>query len=322
MPKHNKSRHFKTKQLSMLLALSVLVGLGAFWYFWLNDRDFDRPAIQPTCQLTRKTSKNVLNANLHEAGQTHETLRFIAFGDFGQGTPFQSQLGEQMSRLYARQPFQLALLLGDNIYPDGDIKRLSKSHFETPYANLIKNNVEFVAAIGDHDDRKGHLQDEMAYFKMPGKYYQVSRGNVDFFVLNTTFFVRSPEQIQWLKTALANSKAKWKIVIGHHPLYSSGRNGNTEGLRNVLEPLLIQYGVKFYLAGHDHDYERFSPVQGVYHIVSGGGGSFLYPFKSPREHSLVRLRTHHFLSFEIQDNQLVMTVINRFGDTVDCLCID
>lgn len=282
--------------------LAALLAVWAWAYLW-NDFDFSRPAQSVSCDAPPAES---------------QPLRFIAFGDYGQGTPFQKQLGEVMAQTYERTPYNVALLLGDNIYPNGDVKRLAKSNFEDPYEPLIKNKVRFWAAIGDHDDHQGHVADEMAYFKMPGKYYQVSNGPVDFFVLNTTFFVRSPEQRAWIAKALAESKARWKIVVAHHPLYSSGRNGNTEGLRAILEPLLIKNHVDLYLAGHDHDYERFKPVQGVEYIVSGGGGSYLYDFRKPKPNSLVRLKTHHFLLFEVTDKGLWMKAINRFGDVIDC----
>ena len=107
-------------------------------------------------------------------------------------------------------------------------------------------------------------------------------------------------------------------MVGHHPLYSSGRNGNTEGLRKILEPMLIKYHADLYLAGHDHDYERFRTTHGVNYIVSGGGGSYLYDFKDVQPNSLVRIKTIHFLLFEVTPKQLEMKAINRYGEVVDC----
>jgi len=288
--------------LGIFSLLAALLAVWSWAYLW-NDFDFTRPAHSVSCEAPPVGSK---------------PMRFITFGDYGQGTPFQKQLGDVMAQTYQKTPYNVALLLGDNIYPNGDVKRLAKSNFENPYQLLIQNKVRFWAAIGDHDDHQGHVKDELAYFKMPGKYYQVSYGPVDFFVLNTTFFVRSPEQRAWIAKTLAQSKARWKIVVAHHPLYSSGRNGNTEGLRAILEPLLIKNHVDLYLAGHDHDYERFQPVQGVEYIVSGGGGSYLYDFRQVKSGSLVRLKTHHFLLFEVTEQGLWMKAINRFGDVIDC----
>lgn len=283
--------------------LVVMLACFAAWGTWWEDWDFHRPAHPLQCKALAPDSN---------------TVRFIAFGDYGQGTPFQMQLAEQMARRYQEKPFELALLLGDNIYEDGDIKRYAKPFFEIPYAPLIRNNVRFIAALGNHDDRDGNREDQLAYFKMPNDYYKVSQGPVDFFILNTTFFVRNPEQREWIEESLAKSKARWKIVVGHHPLYSSGRNGSTEGLGEILEPLMIRHGVDLYLSGHDHDYERFKPIAGIRHVVSGGGGGFLTGFQKILPESLVHLRTHHFLLVEITDKALSLKAINRFNDVIDC----
>jgi hypothetical protein len=296
----------KSKRLQWLVGLSLLlVTLGvAAWVVLWRGFDFYRPNKPVVCQ---------------EPPAGSQPRRFIAFGDFGEGTLFQGALGAQMAKTHQQSPFDIALLLGDNIYPDGDIKKLGKTHFENPYSGLIQQNVKFVAAIGDHDDHKGHQFDEMAYFKMPNDYYKVTDGPVDFFILNTTFFVRSPEQQAWLAKALAQSHARWKIVAAHHPVYSSGRHGHqTEGLRRILEPILVKNHADLYLAGHDHDYERFAPIQGVTYVVSGGGGSFLYDFKKVMPHSLVRIKTIHFLLFSVTAQDLWMKALNRYGEVVDC----
>ena len=302
-PTKHPERKKSKKWLIGLSLLGVILGFVAWAVFW-RGFDFYRPTQHVQCD---------------ELPAGSQPRRFIAFGDFGEGTMFQGALGAQMAKTHQQSPFDIALLLGDNIYPDGDIKRLAKSNFENPYQGLIQQKVRFVAAIGDHDDHKGHQIDEMAYFHMPKEYYKVSDGPVDFFILNTTFFVRSPEQQAWLAKALAESHARWKIVAAHHPVYSSGRHGHqTAGLRKVLEPILVQNHADLYLAGHDHDYERFDPIQGVNYIISGGGGSYLYYFKKVIPHSRVRIKTIHFLLFAVTDKDLTMQAINRYGEVVDC----
>ena len=82
-----------------------------------------------------------------------------------------------------------------------------------------------------------------------------------------------PEQIQWVEQELKASSSDWKIVVFHHPLYSSGeRHGSDLRLREVLEPLFLKYNVSVVLNGHDHFYERVKPQKGIQYFVVGSGG--------------------------------------------------
>jgi hypothetical protein len=62
--------------------------------------------------------------------------------------------------------------------------------------------------------------------------------------------------VAWLDRALASSDAEWKIVIGHHPLWSSAGSKFQQArmLRRLLLPTLCRYA-DMYLAGHDHTLE-------------------------------------------------------------------
>jgi tartrate-resistant acid phosphatase type 5 len=62
--------------------------------------------------------------------------------------------------------------------------------------------------------------------------------------------------VAWLETALASSKARWKIVIGHHPLWSTAGSKfqQARSLRRLILPTLCRYA-DLYLAGHEHTLE-------------------------------------------------------------------
>ncbi len=64
------------------------------------------------------------------------------------------------------------------------------------------------------------------------------------------------KQLAWLKQGIANSTAKWKLVYGHHILWSIGGTKYSEGhvLRRLLMPTLCKYA-DGYIAGHEHDLE-------------------------------------------------------------------
>ena len=82
------------------------------------------------------------------------------------------------------------------------------------------------------------------------------------------------KQIAWLRDVLANSKEQWKIVFGHHPIYSASKvHGNTNELITKVKPLLEKYNAQIYFCGHDHDLQHLREKNGhIDYIVTGAGG--------------------------------------------------
>jgi len=91
-----------------------------------------------------------------------------------------------------------------------------------------------------------------------------------------------PDQVEWLRAKLQASDARWKIVFGHHPLWSSAgwKVGQARELRRLLLPVLCPMA-DIYVAGHDHTLELHeqscdgyaeSPSAPLPHIVSGAAG--------------------------------------------------
>ena len=62
--------------------------------------------------------------------------------------------------------------------------------------------------------------------------------------------------VAWLDERLRNSDARWRIVIGHHPIWSSAGSKFQQArtLRRLLMPTLCRYA-DMYLAGHEHTLE-------------------------------------------------------------------
>ena len=248
-------------------------------------------------------------------------VRFVAFGDMGTGESNQLSVAAGMTVYHDKHPFDTVLMLGDNIYPNGD-PALFKDKFERPYAELLKRGVRFYAALGNHDVRRGR-EAEINYpnFNMNGKaYYSLVKGDglIEFFALDSTDFDR--KQARWLDGALAASKAQWKIAYFHHPLYSSGiTHGSDTKLRAQLEPLLVKYGVTAALSGHDHAYERTKPQRGVQYFVSGAGGQLRKgdldrrtPFFCTGNDTV-----NSFMYFEAAPDKISFWAIDAAGHTID-----
>src|SRR5262245_60508039 len=106
------------------------------------------------------------------------SVRFITFGDMGTGDRNQYALANQMAAWQAEYHFDIALMLGDNIYPDGNPAHIP-TKFEKPYAELLQRGVKFYAVLGNHDVQTGR-QAQIHYpnFNMGGRnYYSFVKGD-------------------------------------------------------------------------------------------------------------------------------------------------
>lgn len=247
--------------------------------------------------------------------------RFAVIGDFGTGGSDECNVANQMLEEHKRSELDLVLTVGDNIYPSGNPKHFAK-HFEGPFDGLLKEHVKFYAVLGNHDVEEGRKdQCNYSHFNMGGScYYSISRGNglVEFFMLDSTDF--SSGQANWLENGLRTSRALWKIVALHHPIYSSGKkHGSNTALRKVLEPLLTKYKVQVVFAGHDHVYERLLPQQKIQHFVTGAGGKMRrgdIDMKSPIR-AVSYDQDNSFMIVEVDDREMSFKSVNEKGLVVD-----
>jgi 3',5'-cyclic AMP phosphodiesterase CpdA len=249
------------------------------------------------------------------------TLRFAVIGDWGTGNDDCSGIPTQMAAAHRTRPFEFVLTAGDNIYPDGSGRHFVKK-FEQPYSALIRERLKFYAALGNHDVADGRSdQCQYPHFNMGGRcYYKLSKGDglADIFMLDTTDF--NAEQMGWFESELRASRARWKLAVFHHPLYSSGRtHGSSLKLRKQIEPLLVRYGVRAVFSGHDHIYERVTPQQGVQHFVTGAGGKVRrgnVNLRSPFRAASYDL-DNHFMQIELDDHEIRFQALCETGKIID-----
>jgi len=243
---------FKRRQFLTLAACSGF-GIGAIGF------SLRSLAPQKDSNRTNRALATTLNDNL---GQLQ--LRLIATADSGSGDKNQFAVGRAMANYHSRSPFQLAILAGDNIYNSGEISKI-KEAFEQPYGELLKRGVKFRACLGNHDIRteNGVPQVKYADFNMDDRYYTYTQGPAQFFVLETNTNVDWKTQMAWLTQQLEQSKAAWKIVYGHHPIYSSGVYGTNAEMVKRFSAVFKQHRVNLYVNGHEHHYERSRNIEGT-----------------------------------------------------------
>ena len=136
----------------------------------------------------------------------------------------------------------------------------------------------------------------------PGKgYYSYDLGAWHVVVLNSNCRQvggcgpGSPQE-QWLRADLAAHPAACTAAYMHHPRFSSGQHGSERELQ-ALWQALYDAGADVVLAGHDHTYERFAPLdaqgrldpaRGIRQFVAGTGGRSHYRFAAAQPNSEVR----------------------------------
>jgi hypothetical protein len=217
----------------------------------------------------------------------NQPIRVLAFGDFGTGSTAQKETAAAMLAYHRKTPFDFGVTLGDNFYSVGMVSPQDprwKTWWEEMYAPL---SIKFYASLGNHDwglaDSPAAeilYSDKSQSWKMPALYYTFTAGAAQFFALDTNEM--SEVQLAWLKEQLDKSKARWKIVYGHHPIYSDGDHGDDARLIKTLLPIL-EGKADIYLVGHDHIIEHLKPSDSRLHfLIAGGGGASLYKVKESK----------------------------------------
>lgn len=238
-----------------------------------------------------------------------QKITFIAMGDWGRNGEFgQKETADEMGKYAEMNKVDFILTLGDNFYPTG-VKNTVDNHWKTSFEDVYTASslqVPWYITLGNHD-YGGSVQAQIDYsalsnrWKLPSRYYSFESKIDDsakalIVIIDSNPFIKSyyeinPEdselnkgsiedlkkqdvkiQLNWLDSVLSASDAKWKIVAGHHTVYSGGSHGNTPELIDDLKPLLEKYNVNLYLAGHDHDMQHLRETgSNVNYFVSGAG---------------------------------------------------
>lgn len=243
-------------------------------------------------------------------------LRFISVADTGTGAQGQYAVAKAMTLYHSQNKFNLAILAGDNIYNNGEIEKI-KAVFERPYQSLLKQGVKFHACLGNHDIRTHNGDPQVSYpdFNMQGRYYTFRRDPVQFFALDTNHNADWKNQLAWLEQELSRSDTPWKVVFGHHQIYSSGVYGLNKDFVKTLTPIFQKYGVQLYINGHDHNYERTYSIKGTTYLVCGAGAGARPVRRSAwTAHSASQLS---FAAFDVYGDRIAISGINTNNRVFD-----
>lgn len=245
-------------------------------------------------------------------------LRMAVAGDIGDSGPRLNATARAIEQLTGARGWDALLLLGDNVYPNGDPKRLPKTVFE-PFAPILDAGTRLLAILGNHDVKQGNGPRQVKALGMAGRWWSTEMHGVLIVGLDSNR-ADDPAQRSWLERTLRDSTATWKIVALHHPPYSAGYQGSSKNVRAAFSPLFERYGVQLVLSGHDHDYQRSKPINGVTYIVSGGAAGTRRT--GTASFTADSFSWHHFVEVAVFDRQLVVRAINQDHRVADEAVID
>lgn len=119
-------------------------------------------------------------------------------------------------------------------------------------------------------------------------------------------------QLRWLESALAGSLARWKVVLGHHPIYSAApTHGDIKELIADVLPELQRRGVRISFCGHDHVLQHL--VHGELNFFICGGGASHRVVKA-RDDVRFGVASAGFLSMTLRATAAEARFVNDKGD--------
>lgn len=254
---------------------------------------------------------------------TGATVKVVGVGDTGQcGSPGVATVARLVGGLDGQ-----ILLVGDLAYPDGTAANY-RDCFEPQWGRMRSR---FRAVPGNHEYQTAGATGYLGYFAEAvgedgAPFYSFMAGDWLVLMLNSNIPAgRNSAQWEFVRRQLDQQRTPCTMAVWHHPLFSSGPNGNNAFMKDMWA-LLEAAPIEVILTGHDHLYERFArqmsdatpePAKGVRQFIVGTGGADLYGVARVAANSEVRLVEFGALQFTLEPAQYRWEFRNAGGTVQD-----
>ena len=235
-----------------------------------------------------------------------------AVGDGADG----SEEAASVARLVSAEPFDRFLYLGD-IYDEGTEEEFEQN-YDAAYGHFADRSSP---TPGNHEwetreEGYGPYWDEMQGRPID-PWYSFELGGWELLSLNSEEPVEagSPQQ-EWLAGELSEP-GTCRIAFWHSPRYSA--SGEHHGDDPEMQPLwdTLKGRASIVLGAHDHDMQRFKPIDGITQFVSGAGGHNLYELDDDPRLAFGNDTDYGALRLELRPGVAEYSFVTVDGEVVD-----
>lgn len=287
----------------------------------------------------QRVEQRLLGRKIEGLVKDPKALYFIVVGDWGRnGQGDQQAVADWMGTAASQVNAKFVISTGDNFYCCG-VASVDDHQWISSYENVFRSHslqIPWYAALGNHD-YQGNIQAQIDYtkrsqrWKLPARYYTQVYGNFRFAFIDTSPFIKAyhqrsdhgdlikqdtARQVTWIDSVLSVATEPWKIIVGHHPVYSLGDHGNEPDMQRLLEERMRKHHVQVYFAGHDHSLQSLASKGKTQRYIISGGGSESTPVEFNSAIALFAQGTTGFAVVAASERQMTIYFIDSKGKMI------
>lgn len=147
----------------------------------------------------------------------------------------------------------------------------------TPWKKYTESDL-FIPVLGNHDNRLNGPEIFKQTFTLNTTYYRFDYGDVEFYILDTSFRTLGRQQLALFEEAMERPTDKPRIILSHVPLHGSdsviyaAMTDSTE-VRRIVQAMR-RGGARTYLSGHQHkgeithEYKGINPSESINELIA------------------------------------------------------
>lgn len=267
--------------------------------------------------------------NVIEKSVSDTSITFIVIGDWGKQTEPLVSISNQMAEVAEFLEVNYVITAGDNFYNEG-VDSISDPLWSVFADNFNQEalQIPWYISLGNHD-HFGSVQAQVDYseiderWTLPSTFYTLNKSinnehdSLGMIIIDS-YRLRADEnelnQLNWIDSVAQSLSTSWKIMIGHHPLYSYGHHGEDFIMQDLLEEVLENNEIDIYISGHEHDLQHLSMNSYTDFFISGTAA--IRRETDSGEYSLFSSSEYGFLCIQLSENILKSYFINREGEVL------